>query len=95
LQKASEVRRQLQESQMRVDDAPEDDETRQTYNFAPGHHGLVYRAFGPDSANRLRDEDNKAQADAQDRETLHPNPAPSAEQHLTKYRLQAMKWGMY
>ena len=29
-------------------DGPDDDDVRQTYNFAPGYYGLVYRAAGPD-----------------------------------------------
>ena len=28
---------------MPVADAPDDDDVRETYNFAPGSHGLVYR----------------------------------------------------
>ena len=44
---ASEVRQQLEQSHMPVDEAPEDDSNvRQSYNFAPGYHGLVYRADG-------------------------------------------------
>jgi hypothetical protein len=40
------VRQQLEQAQMPVADAPGDDEVRQSYNFAPGYHGLVYRADG-------------------------------------------------
>jgi hypothetical protein len=47
LQRPSEVRPRLEQSQMPVADAPDDDEVRQSYNFAPGYHGLVYRADGP------------------------------------------------
>ncbi|KAF1352729.1 DUF159-domain-containing protein, partial [Lizonia empirigonia] len=46
----SEVRQQLEQSQMAVEEAPNDDDVRQSYNFAPGYHGLVYRADGPDHA---------------------------------------------
>ncbi|KAF2110721.1 hypothetical protein BDV96DRAFT_500639 [Lophiotrema nucula] len=60
----SEVRQQLQQSQMPVDEAPDDDAVRQSYNFAPGYHGLVYRA------------------------------APVEGDVDTKYKLQAMKWGL-
>jgi putative SOS response-associated peptidase YedK len=57
---------------MTVDEAPpdEDDSIRHTYNFAPGNHGLVYRAEGPDHRGEGAQDD-------------------------TKYKLQAMKWGMY
>jgi putative SOS response-associated peptidase YedK len=92
--KPLEVRRQLEESHMPVDDAPKDDELRQSYNFAPGYHGLVYRADGPDYGNKSLDEKDKEQAEAGEGETVNPNPAPSAEEHVTKYKLQAMKWGL-
>ncbi|CBX94045.1 similar to DUF159 domain protein [Plenodomus lingam JN3] len=45
----SEVCQQLEQSQMPVDEVPDDNDVRQSYNFAPGYHGLVYRADGPDS----------------------------------------------
>lgn len=45
-QRPSEVRHQLEHAQMPVDDAPDDNSVRQSYNFAPGYHGLVYRADG-------------------------------------------------
>lgn len=41
----------LQEDDLAVDDAPEDEgpgAPRQSYNFAPGYHGIVYRADVPD-----------------------------------------------
>ncbi|KAK3956765.1 hypothetical protein QBC32DRAFT_250080 [Pseudoneurospora amorphoporcata] len=43
----SEVRRMLQADNMPVDEAPDDegdDSPRQSYNFAPGYRGVVYRA---------------------------------------------------
>ncbi|EUC50015.1 hypothetical protein COCMIDRAFT_83092 [Bipolaris oryzae ATCC 44560] len=49
----SEVRRQLEHSHMPVAEAPDDDDgtTRQSYNFAPGYHGLVYRAEGSEAVH--------------------------------------------
>ncbi|KAH8902646.1 DUF159-domain-containing protein, partial [Coniochaeta sp. PMI_546] len=47
----SQVRQLLQQDDMPVDDAPEDEgphAPRQSYNFAPGYHGIVYRADVPD-----------------------------------------------
>jgi hypothetical protein len=41
----------LQDDDMPVDDAPADEgdgAPRQSYNFAPGYHGVVYRADVPD-----------------------------------------------
>ncbi|KAL2115459.1 hypothetical protein VTJ04DRAFT_9714 [Mycothermus thermophilus] len=48
----SQVRRMLQDDDMPVDDAPADEgdgAPRQAYNFAPGYHGIVYRADVPDT----------------------------------------------
>ncbi|KAG9977437.1 hypothetical protein KCU98_g10062, partial [Aureobasidium melanogenum] len=63
----SAVRRRLQDENMPVDEAPDDDDndTRQTYNFAPGNHGLVYRADVPDSgaATQPQDKDTAATVD--------------------------------
>lgn len=56
--RASYVRQQLQELNLRVDDAPADDEVRETYNFPPGAYGLVYRADVPDAG--LNDSDIEA-----------------------------------
>ncbi|MCJ1311896.1 hypothetical protein MMC25_005569 [Agyrium rufum] len=46
--RATFIRHQLQQHDMPVDEAPEDDDFRQSFNFAPGYHGLVYRADVPD-----------------------------------------------
>ncbi|USP81633.1 hypothetical protein yc1106_08907 [Curvularia clavata] len=52
----SEVRRQLEQSHMPVEEAPDDDSNvRQSYNFAPGYHGLVYRADGLESGHQQED----------------------------------------
>lgn len=47
---------------MPVAEAPDDDgNVRQSYNFAPGYHGLVYRA---DSSEDTRDHENTRIEDA-------------------------------
>lgn len=92
---------------MRVDNAPADDEARETYNFPPGAYGLVYRAVVPDSG--LRDEEQtpaepSEQSDAQtaiqeDRsgedETTQDN---QAHEEITRksfnYEIKVMKWGL-
>ena len=71
------------------DDALEDDDVRQTYNFAPGYHGIVYRAdvpdygAGPSSNEHTNAEDN------------HDGSAesPMNDAKEIRYKLQAMKWG--
>jgi hypothetical protein len=41
---------------MPVDEAPDDDSNvRQSYNFAPGYHGLVYRADCPETGGQQED----------------------------------------
>lgn len=84
---------------MPVDDTPEDEgegAPRQSYNFAPGYHGVVYRA------------DADASGGFQARPAQPPRPedeatveaAPSLEQALDRnparpaYRLQSMQWGI-
>lgn len=76
---------------MPVEDAPDDDDVRQTYNFAPGSHGLVYRADVPEyGAGRRHDEgaghtvDDPAEGEA---------TSGLEDPKETKYKLQAMKWG--
>lgn len=94
-QRASFVRHQFEDQGMSVADAPDDDEIRQTYNFAPGYHGLVYRADVPDfgAGNRHhrqhRDNDDD-EATATDDDGIPPQIEEPKE---TRYKLQAMKWG--
>ncbi|KAF1828677.1 DUF159-domain-containing protein [Decorospora gaudefroyi] len=80
----SQVRQQLEQSQMPVAEAPDDDsDVRQSYNFAPGYHGLVYRADGPDTGGQ---QDGKTESEAQ----LTTEGATGG----TKYKLQSMQWGL-
>ncbi|KAI4170308.1 MAG: hypothetical protein LQ343_005061 [Gyalolechia ehrenbergii] len=77
---------------MPVEEAPEDDDVRQTYNFAPGNHGLVYRADVPDwgaggNHGGPRDNDRETR-DAEERSGVIEDPKE------TRYKLQAMKWGL-
>lgn len=80
---------------MPVDDAPEDDNDslRQTYNFAPGNHGLVYRAELPDSQQNSHDRATNSNEKAPATQDGAPT-VDGAATHETKYKLQAMKWGL-
>ena len=87
--RASFVRHHLEEHGMPVEDAPEDEDVRQTYNFAPGSHGLVYRADVPDygAGNRSQHQD----------EDEHQEDEPCVQlddSTKIKYKLQAMNWGI-
>lgn len=72
-----------------MDDAPEDDQIRETYNFAPGNFGAVYRAEIPDrhhgDEEGDKQEERLEEADEQNKDT---------DIKSTKYKLQSMKWGL-
>ncbi|KAL8704432.1 MAG: hypothetical protein Q9201_002390 [Fulgogasparrea decipioides] len=78
---------------MPVDDAPEDDDVRQTYNFAPGYHGLVYRADVPDwgAGGRRHGGHEASHEHAQDEAE---DTGEMEDPKEMKYKLQAMKWGL-
>ncbi|KAG6137145.1 hypothetical protein E4U28_004705 [Claviceps purpurea] len=91
----------LQEDNVVVDETVEDDgpdAPRQSYNFAPGYHGVVYRADTPDwgagprsDAHRAHyDEDGGNDAD----DACDAGAADNADASHVKYKLQAMKWGL-
>ncbi|KAL2171548.1 hypothetical protein VTG60DRAFT_2381 [Thermothelomyces hinnuleus] len=106
----SQIRELLEDDDMPVDDGPADEgdgAPRQSYNFAPGYHGVVYRADVPDrgagtSSSRTAhaghsgvDADGDAAAD----DNLQTQPREKEEddrQAPTKphYKLQSMKWGL-
>lgn len=68
---------------MPVEEAPNDDNVRQSYNFAPGYHGLVYRAEGfGDSVQKEKEHNNEEEADKEDTADV-------------KYKLQSMQWGRF
>ncbi|KAI0134674.1 hypothetical protein BJ170DRAFT_211290 [Xylariales sp. AK1849] len=99
----AQVRQMLQDADMPVYDAPDDDgdgAPRQSYNFAPGYHGIVYRADVPDwgagphrQAKRASDDAEAAEEDeeAQTSPSASPGDDNSKEVH---YKLQSMKWGL-
>lgn len=92
---------------MPVDECPDDDECRQTYNFPPGAIGIVYRANVPDygagpstkhGKQKLNvkpdgdDEDeNEVKLEEDAQQTLPSTSQPSKN---VQYKLQAMKWGL-
>jgi hypothetical protein len=78
---------------MPVWDAPEDDgdhAPRQSYNFAPGYHGLVYRADVPDwGAGPRHHKAGKDEAASAD----EPKTSEVGSGDV-RYKLQSMKWGL-
>jgi hypothetical protein len=68
---------------MPVEEAPNDDDVRQSYNFAPGYHGLVYRA------------ESSGHGDQKEKEQDNEEIAKRESTTDTKYKLQSMQWGGY
>ncbi|KAI9758949.1 MAG: hypothetical protein M4579_002689 [Chaenotheca gracillima] len=95
----SQVRTQLEDSGMPVEEAPEDEDTRQSYNVAPGYHELVYRAdvphWGAGERKQRKGEEKTGEEEEHGSELEHAD-AKGADQEKseTKYKLQAMKWGL-
>jgi putative SOS response-associated peptidase YedK len=94
---------------MPVYSAPDDDDEpapRDTYNFAPGNYGLVYRADVPDWGNGpSKEEQRTGEAEVGDEhpaeaaggateETLEHEERTETPPKETHYRLQTMKWGL-
>lgn len=81
---------------MPVADAPEDEDVRHTYNFAPGNHGLVYRADVPDygAGNRPHDGTQDGINGEETSEEQESAPTTVEDPKETRYKLQAMKWGL-
>ncbi len=78
---------------MPVAEAPDDDDVRETYNFAPGNHGLVYRADVPDygSGGRPHDCEQNPEDATNEKEGASTQLEDPNE---TRYKLQSMKWGL-
>ena len=98
--RASFVRYQFQQQGLPVDDAPDDDVARETYNFPPGAYGLVYRADAPENAAQDAEHSAAEQSDVADAaddtgvtESDAPPSTPSTKKQY-KHKLQAMKWGL-
>ena len=82
---------------MPVDEVPDDDAVRETYNFAPGNFGAVYRAdiSGQGRPNADQDADKEHQDQGLEKEKDHDTSKERTPEKATvKYKLQSMKWGL-
>ncbi|KAK2039962.1 DUF159 domain protein [Colletotrichum somersetense] len=84
---------------MPVDDAPEDEgqgSPRQTYNFAPGYHGVVYRADVPDrgAAGHSHDRHDRESNNERGETAAEATSAHPGENDRVRYRMQSMQWGL-
>ncbi|OAL75085.1 hypothetical protein A7D00_0683 [Trichophyton violaceum] len=83
------IRHQLQERGQQIDEIANDDEVRETYNFAPGNYGAVLRADTPDHGGVSHEAaEGEAPEEQQDAEQAE------GEEKGVKYKIQAMKWGL-
>ncbi|TKA64722.1 hypothetical protein B0A49_07989 [Cryomyces minteri] len=96
----SEVRQRLEDEGMPSSEAPDDDDPklRQSYNFAPGYYGLVYRADTPDHgagpAHEIHDGKEAQHGQAKKQDVMVAATGNEAEAVETRYKLQSMKWGL-
>lgn len=92
------IRRRLQEQGMQVDEAPEDDEVRETYNFAPGYYGAVFRADTPDRGYDEPSQDDRGDIsedrDEHEQEGQTVLSDGSDKGGSINYKLQKMRWGL-
>ena len=96
LKRPSQVRAYLENEHMPVWEAPEDDgdhAPRQSYNFAPGYHGIVYRADTPDWGAGPR-RHKKGEGESEEQLTTEAQEDEEQEQGEIRYKLQSMKWGL-
>ncbi|KAB8737513.1 hypothetical protein FH972_026472 [Carpinus fangiana] len=89
------VRQYLGDSNMPSQEAPDDDDPhlRQSYNFAPGYYGLVYRADVPDYGAGSRPDSHHDKSDEASAGPSEEVPADNAGDE-PRYKIQAMQWGL-
>lgn len=95
LKRPSQVRELLELEEMPVDEAPPDDgddTPRESYNFAPGYIGLVYRAdtpsWGAGPRTAKKGDENPEQ------EQINESIRMETAQKPVHHKLQSMKWGL-
>lgn len=81
------IRQRLADQNMPVDEVPEDEEIRPTYNFAPGYHGLIYRARTENDNNQNGNHDD-------DHTAGKTTNNDDQHQHKVQHKLQAARWGL-
>ena len=98
--RAAFVRHQIQQHGLQVDEAPDDDAVRETFNFAPGSYGLVYRAQVADNGYPVPEDgahnqtSNVGQPAGEEQQAQDKSPKSARARYKYKYELKAMKWGL-
>ncbi|KAI2779806.1 DUF159-domain-containing protein [Daldinia loculata] len=94
----AQIRDLFQHDGMPVDDAPDDEgdaAPRQSYNFAPGYHGVVYRADVPDwGAGPRRQHANSSGEAVKEQHAEDGDSDIASNPKAISYKLQSMKWGL-
>ncbi|EKV07120.1 hypothetical protein PDIG_73940 [Penicillium digitatum PHI26] len=91
------IQKRMQEQGMQVDEAPDDDAVRETFNFAPGNFGAVYRAEITDKGSYDAQQDADSERQDQDLGKAKDDmssDATTVDNGVIKYKLQSMKWGL-
>jgi putative SOS response-associated peptidase YedK len=110
VKRPTQIRQMLEDENMPVYEAPEDDydgpgAPRQSYNFAPGYHGVVYRADVPDwgagprwrkaKVNKGDDAPEDTEVEAEGEQMQNGEDEGQGEgDKAPRYKLQSMKWGL-
>lgn len=82
---------------MPVDEAANDEDVRETYNFAPGYNGAVYRADIPDRGyddHQHHEDQIDAEATTEEMAERREDEPSKDHAHSQRYRLQGMRWGL-
>lgn len=82
---------------MPVDEAPDDEAVRETYNFAPGNFGAIYRAETPAKEHGSPGQEGNSEHHDQDLEkgdAGNKKEQTSPDPRAVKHKLQSMKWGL-
>jgi putative SOS response-associated peptidase YedK len=80
---------------MEVDEVLDDDEVRETYNFAPGSFGAVYRADIPEKHTSATEEAGEEQHSEHNEAHKSDKTVDQAmDKSKPKYKIQSMKWGL-
>ena len=89
------VRHRMQQQGLQVDQAPDDDDVRETFNFAPGNNGAVYCAQlpSPASSDNVPDHEPEQQQQQQQEESSS-EIEQNTEKDAPTYKIQSMKWGL-
>jgi putative SOS response-associated peptidase YedK len=93
----AQVRQRFADQHLAVDEAPdeEDDRTRQTYNFAPGYHGLIYRAATSSDAHANESTLEEGEPPVGKSGIVNDSPPSNGSVGTEiKYKLQNAKWGL-